>query len=78
MTHSHDRVRALNGKERLWVIRASATSFEREVFRRVLWRRLKLWIKIVGSGATAALAFVNWGADMAENFGRLLHMLGLR
>lgn len=76
MPTSHDRVRALNEKERLWVIRSSATSFEREVFRRVLWRRLKLWIKIVGSGATAALAFVNWGADMVEGFGNLLHALG--
>lgn len=78
MTSSHDRVRALNGKERLWVIRETATSFEREVFRRVLWRRSRMWIKIVGAGATGALAFVNWGADIAEHFGRLLSALGLR
>lgn len=61
-----NRVRALNGNERSWVIEGHRRDTLRQELRRLLCKRLKIWAKTVGSGAAAALVFVEWGTDFAD------------
>lgn len=60
------RVRALNGNERQWVINEHRQETFRRELRRILWKRLRIWGKTVGSAAAAALIFVQWGTDLAN------------
>lgn len=85
MARRHNRVPPLNDPEVLWVRHGHQRDTIRAELRRLLCRRLKIWAKFVGSGAAAAIAFVQWGTDFADALSKFggavsgaLHALGLK